>query len=281
MTLGQVTALIINWRTIDLTMQCVSGLLVQYPTLRIILVDNGSDDEAGSATAIAALAASRSNVSAILNRSNRADAGSALPAVGIRKVPYGLGKVFDTGSGIGEPFLVEPVVRKMLTGGNVGHGPALHQVLKLCRTPYLLALDSDCIVREGGFIERMLEPFADGDVYAVGRMAFLNRRGTALPPRLKKGDRHIHEAVIVLDVEKYLGLMPYVHYGIPSLLNMPDAVVKGYRLVDYDIGPADTAVHHLFRGSRKLRGGMPHVRSIPIMPEVLLEGLKSEFVGDV
>lgn len=279
--LGQVTALIVNWRTIDLTMQCADGLLARYPALRLILVDNGSDDEAGSATAIAALAASRANVSAILNRSNRADAAEPLPLVGILEVPYGVGRVFGTGPNISTPCLAELVVHKMLTGGNVGHGPALHQVLKLCRTPYLLALDSDCIVQEGGFLERMLEPFADGDVYAVGRMTFLNRRGTALPPRLKKGDPHIHGAVIVLDVEKYRGSMPYVHYGVPSLLNMPDAVTKGYRLVDYDIGSADTAVHHLFRGSRKLRGGMPHVRSIPIMPEVLLEGLKSEFVGDI
>jgi hypothetical protein len=108
----------------------------------------------------------------------------------------------------------------------------------------------------------------------------LDRRGTAQPPRPgRKGDPHIHEAVIILDVAKYLALEPYVHYGVPSLLNMPDAVAKGYTLVNFDIGPEDTAVHHLFKGSRKLHAKMPNVRSIPIMPNVLLDGLQSEFVG--
>jgi len=277
--LEQVTALIINWRTLDLTTRCVEGLLDRYSGLPIILVDNGSDDKRDSAGYIAMMAEMHPNISVILNRSNRADVGVPLPAVGIRECPYGLKRVFDTGPGIGAPFLVESVVCEMLSGGNVGHGPALHQVLKLCRTPYLLALDSDCIVREGGFIERMLEPFQDESVYAVGRMVFLNNRGVSLPPRTRKGDPHIHESVIMLDVGKYRGLMPYVHYGVPSLLNMPDATAKGYRLVHYDIGGADTAVHHLFRGSRKLHASMPNVRSIPIMPEVLLRDLKSEFIG--
>lgn len=278
--LDRVTAVIINWRTIDLTLRCATGLLVQYPELQLILVDNGSDDKAGSAARIAALARSRPNVSTILNKRNLADTGEPLPRVGMRMTAYGQRRVFDTGSDLDGPFLQESVVRQMLTGGNVGHGPALHQVLKLCQTPYLLALDSDCIVQAGGFIERMLELFENEAVYAVGRMVFLDRRGTSLPPRKRQGDSHIHESVIMLDVEKYRTLEPYVHYGAPSLLNMPDATAAGYELVDYDIGPANTAVHHLFRGSRKLHARMPKVRTTPIMPEVLLEHLESEYIGD-
>jgi glycosyltransferase involved in cell wall biosynthesis len=278
--LNDVTAVTVNWRTLDLTLRCVATLLECYPKLSIIVVDNGSNDKRNSAGMITMWAKEDPAISAILNRKNWCDREMPMPPVGQRETPYGLRRVLDTQGEIHEPFLVPGVLRKLYTGGNVGHGPALHQVLKLCKTPYLLALDSDCIIQRAGFIEIMLEPFSDSSVYAVGRQVKLDRRGTRQPPRPgRRGSPHIHEAVIILDVAKYHMLEPYVHYGVPSLLNMPSAIAKGYTLENYHIGPKDSAVHHLFRGSRKRTGSMPNVRSIPIMPNVLLDGLQSEFIG--
>jgi len=278
--LDRITAVIINWRTLHLALQCMNGLLREYPELQLVLIDNGSADKAHSALHFTEMAKSRANTSAILNYGNWCDRGLPMPPVGMRDAPYGVRRVLDTAGAIGKPFLVDRVRKKLFTGGNIGHGPALHQMLKLCRTPYLFALDSDCIVQRGGFIERMLEPFSDSKVYAVGRKVKLDRRGTAQPPRKgRKGSPHIHGSVVVLDVAKYHTLKPYVHYGATSVLNMPDAVAKGFKLVHYEIGGEDTEVHHLFRGSRKLTGSMPNVRGVPIMPGVFLEGLQSEFVG--
>lgn len=276
----QVTTVIINWRTLNLSLQCIDGLLAFYPEMRLVLVDNGSEDREQSALHFLAMAKTRANTSAILNHSNWCDRGLPMPRVGLR---YGEGsarRVFDTHGPIGKPFMAERVARKLFTGGNIGHGPALHQMAKLCKTPYLLALDSDCTVQRGGFIEKMLEPFSDSKIYAVGRVVRLDRRGTAQPSRRgRKGTPHIHPSVMMIDVAKYHTLRPFVHSGVPTLLNMPDAQAQGYKLVHYEIGGEDTEVHHLFGGSRAHYHDVPNMRSLPIMPGVFLEGLQSEFVG--
>lgn len=270
--LSQMTATIVNYRTQDLTAICLESLLSFYPVLQVLLVDNGSRDD--STRYIEQMARTHSNISAILNRSNLADSSGDLPAIGLRDTRYG--SVLDFDPKDPQRTLNPGTVHKMLSGGNVGHGPALHQVLKLVETPYLLALDSDCEVLRGGFVEEMLEYFSDEDVYAVGRTVYLGRGGN---PRTK-GAPHIHESVIVLDVQKYRTLEPYVHFGVPSLFNMLDAVAKDYRLVDFSIGPETSCVHHKFQGSRKRFRSMPHVRSRPIMPEVFLRGLETELIGD-
>ena len=276
----QVTVVIINWCTLTLTLRCVDGLLEHYPDAQLILVDNGSNDAIQSALHIKTLAETRANTSAILNWGNWCDRGLPMPRVGLRYTAGSARRVFDVRGAIGKPFMAERVARKLFTGGNIGHGPALHQVAMLCKTPYLLALDSDCIVQCGGFIEHMLEPFTDSKVYAVGRTVRLDGRGTSYPLRLvRKGALHIHPSVMMIDVAKYRTLRPFVHCGAPTLLNMPDAQAQGYKLVRYEIGSEDTEVHHLFSGSRAHYHDVPNMRSLPIMPRVFLEGLQSEFIG--
>lgn len=271
--LETITALTINWRTRDLTQLCVETFRRFYPQIPMILIDNGSRD--ASTDYILDLARGQREISAILNLSNIVDRpGSKWPRVGLRDSPYG--QVFDLDPPETATCLATTTVAKTLTGGNIGHGPALHQALKMIKTSYLLALDSDCEVLRGGFIELMMEYFKDPKVYAVGRKVFLSRSGS---PRVK-GAPHIHESVILLDVEKYRTLEPYVHYGVPSLLNMPDAIAKGFSLVDFPIGWDTSWVHHKFLGSRKRYHAIPHARSRPIMPEVFLRNLKTEIIGE-
>lgn len=259
------TGVIVNWRTRDLIKTCVEGLLNCYSNLELVLVDNDSQD--GSTDYIRELAEVEDNVSAILNRGRL---NKQIPVVGIRETPYRSVLDLDMPTGHLQP----KVIQNLLSDGNVGHGPALHQVLKLAKTKYLLALDTDCQILECGFIENMLEPFRDSNVYAVGRIVYLGNQGRNIG--LPRGNPHVHEAVIILDVEKYLTLEPYTQYGVPSIPNMIDAVAKGYKLVNFD---TERWVRHLFRGSRKRYGTIPHLRSYPIMPEVLLWELDTTYVG--
>lgn len=273
LSISDVTAIIINHRTQDLTQTCVEGLMGFYPSLKIIVMDNDSRD--ASTAYVADLARQQPSISAILNR--RTEAPSPIPKVGLRDTLYG--SVFDFDPPDPEYNLADGTVQTMLGDGNIGHGPGLHQALMLAKTPYLLALDSDCIVLRSGFIELMLDFFKDENVYAVGRKFYCDQKGHQLGP--SRGYEQLHPSVIMLDVEKYRNVEPFVNFGVPTLITMPDAVRgKGYRLVDFQIGPDDTWVHHLFAGTRQRFHMIAHLRFRPIMPRVMLEGLRTEFVGD-
>lgn len=66
--LSNLTVLVINYRTLDLTERCVSSLLAHYPLIRMLLIDNGSADE--STVYIRALGEAHPNIQMILNPKN-------------------------------------------------------------------------------------------------------------------------------------------------------------------------------------------------------------------
>jgi len=67
-TLDDITVLVVNYRTLDLTERCVSSLLAHYPRIRMILTDNGSADE--STAYLLALAKTHQNIQVILHPRN-------------------------------------------------------------------------------------------------------------------------------------------------------------------------------------------------------------------
>lgn len=67
--LAQVTAVIVNYRTRDLTRQAVETLLAHYPKLKLIVIDNGSRDV--STAYVQELGDTIENVTAILNQRNK------------------------------------------------------------------------------------------------------------------------------------------------------------------------------------------------------------------
>lgn len=67
-SLNDITVVVINHRTLDLTERCMSSLLLQYPEISVILTDNGSQDE--STAYIQALGARCANVRSILHPHN-------------------------------------------------------------------------------------------------------------------------------------------------------------------------------------------------------------------
>ena len=66
--LERVTALVVNYRTPDYTRACVDSFLRTYPQVRMLLVDNGSQDE--STSTIVQIAAQHKNVECLLNEEN-------------------------------------------------------------------------------------------------------------------------------------------------------------------------------------------------------------------
>jgi glycosyltransferase involved in cell wall biosynthesis len=67
--LDEISVLIINYRTLDLTARCLESLQKFYPQVEVTLVDNGSDDE--STDFIQEMAGGCDTIHAILNRKNR------------------------------------------------------------------------------------------------------------------------------------------------------------------------------------------------------------------
>src|SRR5215210_2081905 len=64
----RISAVVVNYRTLELTRACVESLLAHYPDLTVILIDNGSGDE--SSRYVCRLGETMSNVRAVLNPRN-------------------------------------------------------------------------------------------------------------------------------------------------------------------------------------------------------------------
>ena len=141
---------------------------------------------------------------------------------------------------------------------NVGHGPAMDAAIERVTTPYVLTLDSDCIVNSGGFLEEMLKFFSDPQAYAIGWLRYVDRV-TGVPlewhlnhPPGERFVRYLHPAVAIYDVAKYRGLARFYNHGAPALQNMLDAEAHGYAVADF---PVFRYVTHLVAGTRRMYDG--------------------------
>ena len=134
---------------------------------------------------------------------------------------------------------------------NLHHGPAMDQSLRRLTSPLVLLLDSDAVVLRGGFLERMRSACEeDANVYAVGKMTWMDNRGFDLPPR-SGGHPYIRPICMLIRRELYLSLPPFERHGAPCLRNMVAAVERGYRLVDF---PVQEYLQHEGRGTARRHG---------------------------
>lgn len=182
----------------------------------------------------------------------------------------------DNGSGDGSAELIKKLsmeegIAVVLNEENIGHGPAMHNVIETLTTRYVFTLDSDCEVFKDGFLEQMLDEFAaDPNLYAIGWLRWVDREsGVPLdwhvqaPPK-EKFCPYIHPHAAVYDVEKYHTLQPFGHHGAPCLWNMLSVAEKGYGLRDFLI---EKYVKHWIAGTRRMYGGKwnPHTKERPGM----------------
>jgi glycosyltransferase involved in cell wall biosynthesis len=143
-------------------------------------------------------------------------------------------------------------VRALLNSENLHHGPAMDQAARAVSTPFVLFLDSDCEVREGGFLEEM-ERLLDErpGQYAVGQRVEMDRRGFDAEKEGPGTVPYIRPACMLLKRELYLALPPFQLHGTPCLENMTAASRKGYGLVDFPLG---RYVAHKGRGTAGRHG---------------------------
>ena len=131
----------------------------------------------------------------------------------------------------------------ILNKGNLGHGGGLNQAIRKAVTPFVFTIDTDCIVKHGGFLELMVQQFGkDPKLFALGS---LDKRGTS---GLKRGPYpYVHPWASMLDRAKYLKLQPFARGGAPAMRTMLDAERKGFHFGNF---PVRQYVRHIGGGTR-------------------------------
>lgn len=192
-----VTAVIINFRTPELTRHAVETLRMRYASLPLLLIDNGS--------------------------------GPASEAELLRLRE-------------GSPGRTE----LLLNPKNIHHGPAMDQALHHLHSRFILFIDSDCEIRREGFVEHMTR-IADRDpeVYAVGKLIYMNARGFDIE-QSPGAHAYIRPICMMVNREVYLRLPPFERHGAPCLKNMIAASASGLKLVHF---PVEDYVRHEGRGT--------------------------------
>jgi len=129
---------------------------------------------------------------------------------------------------------------------NLHHGPAMEQALRHARSPFVLFLDSDVEVIEGGFLE-MMTTLANGNAanYAIGQRVWMNKRGFMVRQN-GGGFAYIRPHCMLVKRELYLKLPKFQRHGAPCLDNMITAARLGFGLLDF---PVHSYVNHSGRGT--------------------------------
>ncbi len=141
------------------------------------------------------------------------------------------------------------ITKFILNSHNIHHGPAMHQAMQICESEFILFLDSDCVVIECGFIEKMIEVIeSDVNNYAVGKMVLLNKRGFDVK---QNGYKYIRPICMLIRRELYFKIKPFERHGAPCLKNMISAVDHNFNLIGFKI---EKYIFHKGRGTASLHG---------------------------
>lgn len=143
----------------------------------------------------------------------------------------------------------------MLEPINIGHGPAMHKVFQLAEDyNYIFTLDSDCIVKVGGFLEAMRDIAEDEFIYAQGWLRKTNYDGVSYLEGENPTDyiKYIHPCAALFHRYTYLTLPKFTHRGAPCVTNMLAAQQNDIPVREF---PIFNYIEHLVAGTRRLYGG--------------------------
>ncbi len=141
------------------------------------------------------------------------------------------------------PGTIEVILNK----GNMHHGPAMDQGIRLAVTPFVFILDSDCEILQGGLIEQMVALLRQSPSrYIAGKVISMNKRGFDTELNAPGSILYVRPFCMMVKRDIYLPLPPFQLHGAPCLTNMRSAVEKGFELVHF---PVEEYVRHEGRGT--------------------------------
>jgi len=123
-------------------------------------------------------------------------------------------------------------------GGRNGHGTMLDDgIRQFITTKYILLMDSDVIVRRGGWIEDMLEQMESRDIYAIGTIMLVTNSNDGCGEPKDDNDilRYAHPSCSMIRRSTYLTLPPFIEHGAPLVHNMQEAQKLGLKVEYYPI----------------------------------------------
>jgi glycosyltransferase involved in cell wall biosynthesis len=144
---------------------------------------------------------------------------------------------------IREQARIHPRTECILSKRNLGHGGGLNCAIRAATTPFVFTIDTDCTIKQGGFLELMIERFKkDSRLFVLGS---LDHRGTS---GIKRGPHpYVHPWASLLDRNKYLKLHPFTNGGAPAMRTMLDAERKDYHFGSF---PVRKYIYHIGGGTR-------------------------------
>lgn len=157
--------------------------------------------------------------------------------------------IFDNGSQDGSKTVVKSLTdqypgstQAVYLEKNIFHGPAMDLAMRSIQTPYVFFMDTDVLIKKGEFLESMMSSFQDADVYGVGRLNQVNKRGFTS----NTGTTIILTPYMMIRRSLYPNLPPFKHHGMPTLSNFSAAGHHGYRFASF---PIDDYIDHFGRGT--------------------------------
>lgn len=141
-----------------------------------------------------------------------------------------------------------PTLRLLPQSTNVHHGPGMDFGIRSLPNPYVLLLDSDCILFKKGLVEALLETAKTENAYMVGRLHWVDANGFDCPDGAHP---YIHPHCALLHRETYLQLPPFEKHGAPCLSNQIEATQRKYNLIDF---PVQEHIYHIGRGTVRTEG---------------------------
>lgn len=141
--------------------------------------------------------------------------------------------------------IIHPNVKIWERKGRNSHGMTMDEAIRqFIKTDYVLTMDSDTIVKRGGWIEEILKLSWENGIYSIGSMMYVSRSNYACGAPKDEMDilKYTHPSCSLYYVPIYLKLSPFTDHGAPCVYNLIDAEKKGLK-VEYF--PVDKYVAHL------------------------------------
>ena len=144
---------------------------------------------------------------------------------------------------IREQARIHPRTECILNKRNLGHGGGLNLAIRKATTRYIFTIDTDCVIKQGGFLELMVQRLEkDPLLFALGS---LDHRGTS---GIKRGPHpYVHPWASMLNRATYLKLQPFARGGAPAMRTMLDAERRGFHFGSF---PVRQYIRHIGGGTR-------------------------------